>query len=333
MLDWLTLKVRQDRFSLDDLAKIHDRMGRVVKVSADGVVEWETLCWERVRSDLGQVLCRLGDGVEIMGSPARAVGPENAFGTGDIQQAAGSMVRLLSDTLGMSFPSEWSAYRVTRADVTHSYDLGGASEVRSALDALRYGEGGRYRGGSAGSTLYWGQKSAHRSGKAYGKGQHLRFLARKEETGLEPWQYEAADRLLRLELSLRRHFWDRQARPWWEWTEAELEREHESYFQPLIGSIKVDVMERDVMRELEKVAGSPGKARAAFRTWALVQKIGVEQTRESMPVSTWTRHRRALLDAGFSLADLRSGNVLPFRRRTIVLGAPVRSWDELRRVA
>ena len=333
MIDWLTLKLPQ-RYLPDEVARrVLDRAGRVMRVNADGVVEWEALVWDRVRSDVGSVLCRLGDGLEIMGSPARAQGSDNAFGTSDMCEAAEAMLQVVSAALEWQLPREWILYRVTRCDVTESYFLGGASEVRAALDYLRYGEGGRYRGRSAGSTIYWGAKSAHWSGKAYAKGQHLRFLAKKNEVNLEEWQFQAADGLLRLELALRRHWWDRAGVNWWELTEEQLSEIHAGYFRPLIGSVKVDVMEKSVLSELEKVAGSKGKALAAFRTWALVQKVGVEQTRESMPRSTWFRHQKHLLAAGLSLADMRAGNVLPFRRQTIELGAPVRSWDELRRVA
>lgn len=333
MLDWLTLKLPELHLPRDVALRVHDRAGRVIAIDSDGQVKWEKLVWEKVRSDVGQVLCRLGDGLELMGSPARAVGGDNAFGTGDIQQAAESMVAVVSAALQYELPRDWSLWRVTRADVTHSYHLGGASEVRAALDSLRYGEGGRYRGRSAGSTLYWGIKSAHWSGKAYAKGQHLRFLATKEELPLEPWQFEVADGLLRLELSLRRHWWDRSGRNWWTFSESELDAIHEAYFRPLVGDVKVSVMERDMVKELEKVAGSVGRAKAAFRTWALIKQVGVEQARESMPASTFRKHTKHLREVGLSYADLRASNVLPFRRRTIELTAPVRSWDELRRVA
>lgn len=333
MLDWLTLKLPELHLPRDVALRVHDRAGRVIAIDADGEVKWEKLVWDKVRSDVGQVLCRLGDGLEIMGSPARAVAGDNAFGTGDIVSAAESMLAVVSAALGYELPRQWSLWRVTRADVTHSYHLGGASEVRAALDALRYGEGGRYRGRSAGSTLYWGVKSAHWSGKAYAKGQHLRFLASKQEINLEPWQFEKADGLLRLELSLRRHWWDRVGRHWSTFTESELDAVHLSYFNPLIGDVRVEVMERKVIEELEKFAGSPGKAKAAFRTWALIKQVGVEQARESMPASTFRRHTKHLREVGLSYSDLRAANVLLFRRRTIELGAPVRSWDELRRVA
>ena len=124
MIDWLTLKLPQ-RMLPDEVARrVLDRAGRVMRLDADGVIEWETLVWDRVRSDLGSVLCRLGDGLEIMGSPARAQGADNAFGTSDIRVAAEAMLSVVSSALEWQLPREWSLYRVTRCDVTESYFLG-----------------------------------------------------------------------------------------------------------------------------------------------------------------------------------------------------------------
>ena len=337
MIDWLTLKLPLhllDRPLFDLVnATVSDRAARVVKVNADGVVEWERLVWDQVRSDIGSVLCRIGDGLEIMGSPARAVGADNVFGTGDPVDAAFQMLDLVSDSLSLELPRDISLYRCTRVDVTANYDLGDSASCRAAIDALRYAEGGRFRGISKGATLYWNEKSAHWSGKAYCKGQHLRFLHRKEPLNLEPWQFEAADRLLRLELSLRRHFWDRQEKRWWQFTESDLNVIHHDYFGRFVGSVEVKDMESDTLKRLESVCRTPGRAKAAFRTLSLIKSLGVEQTRTMMAPSTYRNHVADLLSAGLSLADLRAGNVLPFRRRTIELGAPVRSWDELRRIA
>ena len=312
---------------------VSDRAHRVIRIDPDGVVQWQTLVWEKVRSDLGSVLCRIGDGLEVMGSPARAVGNENVFGTGDICEAARQMLELVAGSLGLDLPRDLHQYRVTRADITANYDLGDPATCRAAIDALRFGEGGRFRGVSKGGTIYWNTKSAHQSGKAYHKGQHLRFLAKKEALELEPWQFDAADRLLRLELALRRHFWDRQGKHWTRFSEQDLEAIHSDYFRRFVGDIEVNSMDESILPRLEKVCGSKGRAKAAFRTLGLIRSFGVEQTKTMMAVSTYQHHTGWLMKAGLSLSDLRAGNVLPFRRRTIELGAPVRSWDELRRVA
>jgi len=106
VIDWLTLKLPLAGLSSDLFAAIcagvHDKAGRVVKIDSDGCIEWEKVVWDRVRSDVGSVLCRIGDGLEVMGSPARASGSENVFGTGDICEAARAMLGLVSQTLGFS---------------------------------------------------------------------------------------------------------------------------------------------------------------------------------------------------------------------------------------
>jgi phage/plasmid replication protein, gene II/X family len=334
MIDWLTMKLPllglPDELASSIWHAVADRAGRMLKIDAAGKVEWEKLVWEKVRSDIGSVICRVGDDLEIMGSPARALGSENVFGTGDICVAARSMIGLVAATLALELPDDLTRYRVTRCDVTANYDLGDAASCRVAIDALRYGEGGRFRGRSIGGTIYWNQKSSHASGKAYHKGQHLRFLAKKEDIELEPWQFVAADRLLRLELSLRRHWWDRAAKHWTAYTEQELEKAHADYFQRFIGSIEVKDMDTDILDRLLRVCPSKGRAAASFRTLVLIRTVGLEQAKTMMAASTFRHHTGWLIEAGLSLSDLRAGNVLPLRRKTIVLGNPVRSWDELR---
>ena len=46
--------------------------------------------------------------------------------------------------------------------------------------------------------------------------------------------------------------------------------------------------------------------------------------------STWYEHRKVLFDAGLSWGDLAKGQVVPFRRKVLVLGEPARSWGDVR---
>lgn len=138
--------------------------------------------------------------------------------------------------------------------------------------------------------------------------------------------------MLRLELSLKSEWWRRQVRAWYDFTETELDRIHAGYFEQMIG--KVEVVEMDnLLEQLEAVAKTKGQALAAYRTWSLVRAIGMRETQASMPYRTWMRHKRILFDAGLTWADLQASNVVPFRRRCIVLGSPVRSWAEIGGVA
>ena len=88
-----------------------------------------------------------------------------------------------------------------------------------------------------------------------------------------------------------------------------------------------------LLQELEKVALTKGRALAAHRTWALIKSIGYTQTESSMSKQTFKNHLVMLRAAGLSSADLCAGVVIPFRRKTLILGNPVLSWDELRNAA
>ena len=61
-----------------------------------------------------------------------------------------------------------------------------------------------------------------------------------------------------------------------------------------------------------------------------IKELGIKTVQNTMPKRTFYRHRKFLLDAGLSKADITAGRILEFRRKTIVLGKPVQSWDELR---
>jgi hypothetical protein len=160
-------------------------------------------------------------------------------------------------------------------------------------------------------------------------------------------------RLLRMELMLRRRWFDRlqnkysekdfptsatyldylrNNKPWLELTEQDLNAHHEKYFTQFVGNVEVTDME-GLLQNLEKVAPSVGRARAAHNTWALIKAIGYEQTRASMADQTFRTHRSWLLRAGLTAADLQQNNVVAFRKRTIVISSPVCNWSDLLRAA
>jgi len=88
---------------------------------------------------------------------------------------------------------------------------------------------------------------------------------------------------------------------------------------------------KDVTDEKTGKKISEGQALAAYRTWGLIKMVGQEEAKLSMPVRTWHRHKGLLFAAGLSWADFSAGNVVPFRRKTILIGEPVESWDDIRK--
>ena len=69
---------------------------------------------------------------------------------------------------------------------------------------------------------------------------------------------------------------------------------------------------------------------AELLPWGLVKMLGHREAAESMRRSTWYEHRKVLFDAGLSWGDLAKGQVVPFRRKVLVLGEPARSWGDVR---
>jgi II/X family phage/plasmid replication protein len=332
VIDWITLKVSREVVSEASWRVLEGRTGRVMKLSADGEIEWMMPSRESVRSDSHQVTVHAAGALVISGSPARVDGVNNVFGSGNLAQCAIRMICFVERICGIHLPLDLNLWKVTRVDVTHNYDLGSPAEVRQALMYLRHAEGGRYQVRTSSESVYWSANSRMRSGKAYHKGPHAAFQSKKGQAEYTSEEIGLAGRLLRLELALRSMWWAKVTQPWHCFTEEELDRVHADYFGQMIG--KVEVIEMDnLLQQLERVAPSKGQALGAYRTWSLVKSIGQQEAEASMPRRTWYRHRKILFDAGLTWADLQASNVVPLRRRTIELGAPVRSWEELRRVA
>lgn len=335
MLDWLTLRLAREHVPPSTLTSITDKMGKVTKTTNTGEILWSIPARENISSNSHQVTVHVtARHLELTGSPARVLSENNVFGSGDIVVCFAAMVRHVESQCG-KLPLNPALWEVSRVDITHNYALRTAAQVRQALNFLRHAEGGRLQVRTMSETVYWSPKSRMTSAKAYHKGPHLRYQFSKNQADAEPWQMDAADRLLRLELSKKAEFWTRQVKPWFEWSEADLEQEHEKFFSQVIGTVEVPKMD-ELMIACERVAKTKGQGRAAYRTLLSVRQLGQEMTKELMPRRTWLHHRKILFAAGLTFADLHgseTGNVVPLIREPIYLRQPVRSWDELREAA
>lgn len=215
-------------------------------------------------------------------------------------------------------------------DITHNYLLDDHSQVKQALRELRKGDGVRQKASvPKGDSVYWGQGSDLISGKAYDKGSQLEHqLKRDKHISMDPASVDLVKRLLRLELSLKRRWFDRHGQDWLNFSEDYLQELHNQYFKQFIGTLEVTDM-GTLLQQLETVTPTKGRALAAHRTWALIKSIGYEQTRSSMPRSTFLLHQKYLREAGLSHADIANADLLPFRRNTITVSEPVNNWADL----
>ena len=330
LIDWMTLSTDASLLDSQTVTKIAGGQDKIMRVSSDGEVKWVMPCRANICSDSHQITVRIGSYLDIQGSPARTKGTrDNVFGEANPVNAFLDMVQFLSNTLEVSLPFDPTCWRLTRMDVTGNFDLGSLPNVRQSLNYLRHVEGGRYQVKTEAETVYWAKSSRLRAGKAYAKGPHMRYLAKKGQIDLTPDQLFLVDRLLRLEMRLGNQFWrERAAQRWYQWSSEQLYEQFTAYFGQFIG--KVEVVEVDkLLDELMKVAPTEGLAKAAYRTWLLIQSHGMEKAREFMAKRTWHLHKRLLKQCGVSWADFHHRALVPFRRKTIVLSDPVRSWEDL----
>ncbi|MBK1718521.1 phage/plasmid replication protein, II/X family [Thiocystis violacea] len=338
MIDYLTLIL-----DLKDYEHLWERVSRYARNHwqiqkwnpVTGEVEWSQPCRESVRSDTHQITLQVSPSrVKVSGSPARAMGlPNNVFGSDDLIECGRAHIdfarRVLSDLALPGLP----AWKIARVDKTYNYAFGSAAEVRQALAYLGQFDGGRYKADTRhGDTAYWSPGSNLRSSKAYLKGLHLLYQIRKGQASAEPWQVELANRLLRLELQLGSAWWNRRRKePGFRQWSVDLYAEYQGYWSGLIGS--VEVCEMSDLELFKKVAKTEGQALSAYRTWCLIKQIGHRAAMESMPRRTWYNHKKILNDAGLGWGDIATGQIVPFRRRALVMEQPVTSWEELKRLA
>lgn len=329
VIDWLTLAIGGEHLSAKDRAKVLGTADRILRIDPQGEVVWETSARKSIRSDSHSLTIKMGSDFVLQGSPARLQAPNNVFGSGDPSFCGALMIAWAAEKLGIDLPRNLERWRCRRLDITNNFALGRASEVRQALSYLRQSEGGRYQVRAESESVYWSPRSSLRSAKAYHKGPHLEYQIRKNQATATDDQVKAAHRILRLELSLRGQFWrERITVPWYKLSQNDLNKYFREYFGPIIGSIEVTETD-NLLARLEEVAPSSGQALAAYKTWGLIKGVGVREAQASMPASTWYRHRKILFDAGLSHADLHAGNIVPFRRRHLVLEEPVESWEKL----
>lgn len=336
LLDWVTARVPYERLSPEALEVALGWGDRILRVNAStGEQVWETAAWDSIRSDSHSINIRAGGAeFQIQGSPARVIGRGDAvFGAGasrdlNIAGAVDRMRLFVGQHLGCKLP-EPNAWIVTRVDVTENLLLDDLPAVRAALLILRSCEGGRYRvNQQTGDTVYWAKGSRLRRGKAYAKGPHLRYLmGKKEYEGCRYSEAEIAlaDRLLRLEATLAREWFNRH--DWKAVTPAMLRDEWKSYFERMIGDSEMSVC--TLKERIFAAAPTEGQGRAALALWTLIQSQGWENARELQSRTTWYRNLKILRAAGLGDADISLGQVVPLRKK-VLESRVVTDWSELR---
>lgn len=357
LLDWITLRIPVRELGPNLQEQLQSRYDLVACFSmTDGradEVQWQQTRYryDDLRSDSAGLFVTVKwvgntDYLYIGASPASLIHQCNVFGSLDIQDAA-ETIWARARVAFQSFLPDWQLWECVRLDVTGNYALPDKAAVKLALKQLLSSDSARRRATSSakgGDTVLWSPTSDLLGGKAYHKGPHLAYLVNSGKLELPPEQIELADRLLRLEMRVGSR-WFRRLREgrlnkelrnskWWELDEEMLAQLFVRFFEPVCGGVEVDMTRVDLLHEISRCnAISEGRARAALGTYRAIKAEGLDPVKASMAHSTFFRHKKYLLAAGISEADLCAGNVFQFRPVRIVLAQPVRSWEELRRAA
>ena len=184
-------------------------------------------------------------GLTIGASPAFITYGNNVFGSSNVRECAGVLVRFASKCLASILPpaEEWECRRI---DVTENYALSTDREVKQLLRQLITADGGRAKATSGGGdSVYWNKGSDLRKGKAYAKGSQLRKLVKDGKAEISDDLLELSDRLCRFELTLARGGFVVLAEAdddWWDLSPEDLQKQHENYFERFIGKQEVTDM-------------------------------------------------------------------------------------------
>lgn len=348
MVDWLTVEL-PDPVGLP----VHD--GKVFRVSADGVVEWETFARLSVEGSWSSnmtfraVAASASDedrhraawelrpdqrdsGLEVSGNPAKFLTGHNLFGSDDVSDLLARTIDKAKDAIWPDLPFDaqidFSEGLVSRIDLTASWLLDRASDVPVFLKAMEERVWCPYRGrgvmDAGGSTLYYGRTAKGKRAKdwalkLYWKGPEVSAHPLPKPAYEVPGMLDELNRTVRVELTLRTAELKRLGlRKVGDWTPAKVREIWELYV------MKLDFGEATVNLDTVDLGALGLKARhaTALAAW----KAG-NDLRACMSRPTFYRLRKELREAtGFDIATARPvSNVVPLRR--VVVATPARSPD------
>lgn len=266
--------------------------------------------------------------VWVSGCPAKWFQGHNVHGSDDLAGLVREMLHRVCALLGVTPSADdlaaWDRgdIRLTRVDVTYSWELGNRARVMTALRSLASTAHLRHRGAGQfkGDTLYYGQKSTRWGLKLYAKG--LELEARPLPIDLaESSLTSHSQGLLRVELFLRSKTLKAEGlelvSAWGDTTGPDL---HSRYLAGL------EISEASML-EVELLEGLPGRLQVAYQSW-----LDGHDLRAMLSRPTFYRYRAELLKHGIDIAvkQQRTGpdlsNVVPLRTVLVAQPATVPDW-------
>lgn len=339
MIDWLSLSLDVCFVPEPLRLQMEKYSNKIMLISPDGEIKSIRCAWDSIRSDTHQIVFRIGSRLEIQGSPSRVGLLNNAFGSLDIHYCAEKMISFVLSQFG--FPREalppLPEWGCTRIDITRNLCMTSREEPGQVLESLKYLPSGRQKVSFEVSGIYIGKGSSHLVGKVYLKGQDAKRLNARKKSFYTEEELLLSDYLLRFELMLRsrkiKHFSNLFNCHWSGFTPEFLLTRHDEFFSKYLSDAEILDMNMllEKLIEVAKVSGkSEAAARQAYGFYLLVRQNGLANARASTTKTTFYRHKKLLQDAGVMASDLVQSNVLPIRRKPILLGDAVCSWEDVR---
>lgn len=265
----------------------------------------------------------------VSGSPAKWFQGHNIFGTDDLPGLVLEMLHRICASVGLTPSAEdlahWNAghIRLSRVDVTSSFDLGTLPRVRAALRALDGSANLKHRGRGHfhGDSITWGGKTAEHKGSRrwsltlYAKGAELLaggshtlplMLADTSLPRFADGLLRAEVRMLSLQLVEEQLQW---VASWGDNDASELHRR-------MLDSLQIA---EATMIDAPTLEDLPGRLQLAYQAWKAGQDLRVTLSRP-----TFYRYRSQLLAHGIDIAVKQvrvvpdPSNVVPLR---VVLNA------------
>ncbi|EAR09698.1 phage/plasmid replication protein, II/X family [Reinekea blandensis] len=329
MIDWVTCELPCRHVPLN--------AGAVMKVAADGCLEWHSPCRVRVEGshESGVQVRSIGtidaqgraSTLWFSGNPSKFLQGHNVFGSDDL-------VALMLDTYLKVLASldivpnlddlkqvKQGAYPLMSVDINQSFDLPSRSDVLAWIRAAEYKSKTRHgRPSMKGGTLYWGKSSQRWALKVYSKGEEIeapkhRLPSAFNNTYLAKW----ADTKLRLELRIKKkQLRELNIETASQMTLAAVKRIYQTYVE------KIEMNEQIALSD-EQQMNLPRGLCSTYILW----KQG-HDLRSILPKNTYYRHRRALMEQGIDIAfcqeSIEKTNVIPLLKVLEAQPASIPDW-------
>ena len=296
--------------------------GRVVRIDSDGEIEYTVDTRQGLEGSFDsrvEVRCD-GNQVEFSGNISRYGRQDNLFGFtfSDSIQRINELLKSLDlppFTSGKLYKFAdsgwtWTGARVSRIDITCNYVTGSMVDSEALLRNMAGHHIGRQKGSLAvnGATVEYGRGSKYVYGKLYCKTTELKkHKSRKSGQHVSDEVVDFCQSLgvIREEFTLKSRF---------------LLQNGLAYLGAITDSLLIEVyMNRTQLQRLENVkyesfSDLPPRLRATYVSWKYGYPI-------ELPVSTFYRHRKALLAYGVDISIPNNVQTLPIKIKTIELAA------------